>query len=711
MRPGFPRSGKSNFFYLTILAALSIVSPYTGDLRADSNKNIIKHQEINLSSQIEVFIDNSGKDSLSDMVEREDFQPHTGNEFQFGLNPAIFWLRFKIPEGVGEGLDHIYLYINWGLADNFDLYVPMGKDRFVLLKNGRDLPVEKRRAHFRNFLYELPSLEKTPYNKERYFYMRMHSLSSIVFTVNLASPEVFWKSESIREAVFMICLGVLGVMSFYNFFVFGSLRERAYLYYVLYVIILGFYLASFNGNTLYLWPNSPEWNQNFVLVTLFSGLGFCLLFVRSFLNEINGPVLNKILAALFVLHMCVTLLALQGFAYHFLGRLAHVSGPLVYMLILLLGLRGVWKGYPPARYFLVAWFFFFVGTTVFVTRNMAILPESPLSRYGLYIGITMEVTTLSLALAARINLMRKELLDLNRGLEIKVQERTNALSELLEKLQEKEREMDQELKLASRIQADIFPDLEAYEQPVRMTAHREYYTQVGGDFYDVIRMPDGDLGILMADVSGHGVPASLITTMAKVAFKDATEASSSPYEIFIRVNEVMVHTIQTGDYLTALLLIISPEGNLKYCSASHLPALLWRRESGEIESLGESGIMLGIIAIEDPNFEGLADNRFTELKTSLALGDRLLLYTDGMTEALNPEGEELGGAGLQDIFRRTVEMGLEEAREDILYHWRKFRNGAPSLDDTTFLLVEYTGPTPESEPIPGKKSSTGKNAT
>jgi len=189
--------------------------------------------------------------------------------------------------------------------------------------------------------------------------------------------------------------------------------------------------------------------------------------------------------------------------------------------------------------------------------------------------------------------------------------------------------IDQELKTARAIQTAILPRDLPVLPGVDLAARYVPMTAVGGDFYDVLKVDDRRLGILVADVSGHGVPAALIASMVKVAVSSQAEHAHDPGRVLQGVNRILCGSLERH-FVTATYVFIDLEARrLTGATAGHPPVLLWRAGDGRLVELGASGILLG----------HFPDAGYTPVEHRIADGDRVVLYTDGIIEATNRQGE------------------------------------------------------------------------
>jgi PAS domain S-box-containing protein len=234
--------------------------------------------------------------------------------------------------------------------------------------------------------------------------------------------------------------------------------------------------------------------------------------------------------------------------------------------------------------------------------------------------------------------IEEEVRHLNKDLENRVAERTEQLKSAMARQQEEAQErqrLEQELHIARLIQQTLLPkslpglpgyEVAAYYQPAR---------QVGGDFYDFLRLPDGQLGLIVGDVSGKGVPAALVMAITRTMLQAAYRLGS-PGEILEQVNNTLYRDIPPNMYVTCLAALLdSKTGRLQYANAGHdLPYL---RHADGVSKLRATGMPLGLMP--DMNYE--------QKEITLRPGDSVLLYSDGLVEAHDPQREMFGFPRMQ----------------------------------------------------------------
>ncbi len=237
--------------------------------------------------------------------------------------------------------------------------------------------------------------------------------------------------------------------------------------------------------------------------------------------------------------------------------------------------------------------------------------------------------------------------------------------------------IDRELSIARQIQAAILPRDMPRLAGLTVAARYRPMTAVAGDFYDFLEIDDRRLGVLVADASGHGVPAALIASMVKVAVAAQKDRAEHPAAVLAGMNETLWGRLG-GQYVTAAYLFLDRRaGLLRYGAAGHPPMLRAGTRESEVREVEQNGFPLGLMEAA----------RYEELQQPLDGGDRFLLYTDGLVEAANAAGEFFGlervKAAIVGGAARTPDA-LADALLEALATW----SGLPAADDLTLVLVD-----------------------
>ena len=243
------------------------------------------------------------------------------------------------------------------------------------------------------------------------------------------------------------------------------------------------------------------------------------------------------------------------------------------------------------------------------------------------------------------------------------------------------REMARELELARRIQVallpDALPEIPGYEVHGGNIPSRG----VSGDFYEIIGRGDGDeFLILVADVSGKGMSASLLAAALEALTASPIEGGLEPEEVFRRASRLLYERTPPERYATAILVALEPDtGNLKFVNAGHVPGLVIR-QSGEIEKLEGTSTPIGLLPASD----------YSTGTSRLDPGDLLVLYTDGINEAEDPSEEQYGVDRLAEACRESAGLSLNLLATAIEEDLSSFAGGVPFADDRTTVLIRRT---------------------
>jgi sigma-B regulation protein RsbU (phosphoserine phosphatase) len=254
---------------------------------------------------------------------------------------------------------------------------------------------------------------------------------------------------------------------------------------------------------------------------------------------------------------------------------------------------------------------------------------------------------------------------------------------LLEEVVEKER-MEEELAIARDLQMSMLPAACPQIEGMEMAAASIPAREVGGDFYDFIEMGEGRVGIVVGDVTGKSVSGALVTAASRGIFRMLSEQELNVSEIMIRANRRTKKDIKSGMFVALLFAIIDPkEMRLTLCSAGQTqPVHLCAAEGGAtlVETKGDT-FPLGIL--EDVDYQ--------ETRLELARGDKVVFYTDGIVEAMNPQGELFGFDRLLNVVGGAGSMAADELRQEVIERVNAFAAGAPQHDDLTVIILDVKG--------------------
>jgi sigma-B regulation protein RsbU (phosphoserine phosphatase) len=246
--------------------------------------------------------------------------------------------------------------------------------------------------------------------------------------------------------------------------------------------------------------------------------------------------------------------------------------------------------------------------------------------------------------------------------------------------EEELRQLESELELSQIIQRALLPqqvpsipkyDIAAFSRPAQI---------VTGDYFDFLHFEDGTHGFVVADVSGHGVSAGMLMSSLQTVFHTLTPETDSPVDVLKRINKLYVHNISFSTFVTIFFARLEPHTRmLSYANAGHNPPLLHRRSTEETSWLKPTGAAIGLVSDYPYRMESI----------ELGEGDTLILYTDGIIEALNPQGnEQFGYDRLLEVVHQYEASPANELSQKIRQALNDFTQGAVLEDDVTIVVCK-----------------------
>jgi phosphoserine phosphatase RsbU/P len=241
--------------------------------------------------------------------------------------------------------------------------------------------------------------------------------------------------------------------------------------------------------------------------------------------------------------------------------------------------------------------------------------------------------------------------------------------------------LNDEMRAATRIQKAILPREIPILENATIAVRYAPMADVAGDLYDFVTSRPCCMGVVVADVIGHGVPAALVASMVKVAVSTSCRNEGGPAGIISGLNTVLCKEAREQYVTAAYLYLDTASGIGRHAAGAHPSPLLWRRRAQTLEKLGESGLLLGVRASET----------YDESEFHFEGGDRLLVYTDGLTEAENAAEESFGETALPAFIHNMRDCGTEEFADDLLREalaWSRDGRGKGQTDDITIVVID-----------------------
>ena len=269
---------------------------------------------------------------------------------------------------------------------------------------------------------------------------------------------------------------------------------------------------------------------------------------------------------------------------------------------------------------------------------------------------------------------------------VKARVRTHLmLRDAREQLARQLNEINNELQMAREIQLSILPQVLPAIEGLDIIARYVPMSSVAGDFYDFIVVDKKHVGVLIADVSGHGLPAALIASMLQVALTGQESHAERPDQVLSGLNKALCGKFKLNFVTAAYLYLDFERKKALYAGAGHPPLLVWERSSGKTRDIEENGLPLG----QFPEAE------YKAVPVPAGAGDRILLYTDGVMEARNRREEQYGVErikGFLEAHNALAGDALADKLLDELWQWSDLHTGESQTDDITLVTLKFKNP-------------------
>ncbi|HVS31543.1 MAG TPA: PP2C family protein-serine/threonine phosphatase [Thermoanaerobaculia bacterium] len=237
-----------------------------------------------------------------------------------------------------------------------------------------------------------------------------------------------------------------------------------------------------------------------------------------------------------------------------------------------------------------------------------------------------------------------------------------------------------EIDAANRIQAALLPLDTPNLAGASVSSHYRAATEIGGDYFDFLPQPSGEIGIAFGDVSGHGLTSGIVMAMAKSALLVQVDHDPSPRAVMNVLNEIVIRTAPKRILMTFFFGMLDPRTQtLRFSSAGHLDPYVFRSNGRRIEALSSWGFPLGVKRREP----------FREHTVDFSAGDRLVLYSDGLIEAIDDDGEPFGFERFEKTILESGHLSADDIKKSLLSAVKKFTHNRPPEDDQTLVVVSF----------------------
>ncbi len=565
----------------------------------------------------------------------------------FGTSRPPLWVKTKLENTTN--LEQVFiLELGVSYLDHIEYYQVTNGNLIFKEKSGVFSNPKNNQIFHRNpcFRIKLAPKEITD------IYFKLSNSGLLTAPLRIWNETDFINKTQGEYIIHGLYFGAMISLLFYNLFIYYSIRERSFLYYCSYILsvffvylILGGFLKQFftPNHTFFIKPGL------FIVsyLTIFSVLQFTNEFLEiSKFNVRWAKILSY--SAYFSLGMAIISPFLD---FGLMVRSMNVFLPLGSLLMIISAVYGYNKGVKQSEFFLLAWIIVTIGVLLETLTNLGYIPmEFWLGRFGTQLSSLLEVILFSIAIGRRIKSLTLE------------KERVNAKLLLIEK----------DLDVARKIQNRILPlhIPKVFDAKISVTYLPLH--AVGGDFYDFHEFDENKLGILLADVTGHGVSAAMDSSTVKIAFRNEKQWMHSPNKLLSNMNQFLLETLDQRFVSAVYSYIDLQNGKMTFATAGHPPIILIRKD--QIVPLESEGFLLGFITHVDYNLYTL----------NLEKGDKLLFYTDGLNDDISIENTST--EVLIEVMRELKNKSSENYITEIINSLNKKRSRIS--DDITVLLVE-----------------------
>jgi diguanylate cyclase (GGDEF)-like protein len=387
------------FFLLLIWipSAASFQSIDVGDL----------NEGYSLNDHVEYIVDDLGEYQAEQLMSPgQQWLKHDQETLSFGYTRSTYWFRFEVHNSTHHAIHHL-LEIAYPVLDNISMYVYDAKNGLQVAQHtlGDKIPFNSRQIQHRNFVVPL---DLEPAQKQVWL-LRIKTSSAMQVPIKIWRDRQFFIGDQARIMGLGLYYGIMFIMVLYNVFVFMSVREENYLYYVLYVASMAVFLASLQGLTFqYIWPNATSWNDRVIIVMLAGVVVFAGLFTRNFLFLSKGEEKLNLAAWLVIISSTVIALSVNFISYAILIQALIGIAVVGISLAIYAGILRWGQGYSSARYYTIAWSSVLLGGITLALNKFNIIPRNFFTENAIQLGSLLEVILLSFALAERLNHEKRE---------------------------------------------------------------------------------------------------------------------------------------------------------------------------------------------------------------------------------------------------------------------------------------------------------------
>lgn len=642
LHPLKPKNIKT-FFLLTIFSL--ITSPIVSENTEDKGERYVS------TKQFKYWIDPKSTVPVDSVLKEGTFKSIEDDFANFGFLKGTLWLRLD-PNHFPDPTKFPLLLIQAHNIDMVELYHKDDSDSFTVSKSGHIQPMFQREIPHRNFVFRMGHQKET-------ILIAIRSDISLQFSLIFTNQRNLQREDYLTQWIYGLFFGSLGIIILYNLAIAFFVRDKSYFYYIGYVLFFGLGQLSLLGFWGYFFvPDSYYWKRVGIPVFFSLCLFFFVLFTANFLKiKARLPRTSRLYQLLGAFSLFNVFIALFGGVAEASIGVSWLSVCICLTLLCIL-VWGVKKHLRSFYYISIAFLLLLLTCIIYGLLKFGVLPSNSFLEEMLFpIASLADITLFAFALADRIQLLR--------------QEKDLALAQVTSLRRERKISRDILMQSLPKTNPDVKNlQIQIYIQPMK---------DVGGDFYEYHSPNPFELGIVLCDVSGHGIPASLISAMGKVAFTTQKESIFSPKQVLEGMNRVLYGNCNP-QYVTASYLYLNTSTKVwRFGRAGH-PSAFLQRANGEIIKVHPKGKIIGVFP----------EIQIDEVTYPVHPKDRILLLSDGVLECFDPKGNMFGEAGLVDFLKTNRELPNHLFKGKLIQELESFshREIKDWDDDLTFIFLE-----------------------
>ncbi len=679
-----------------------------------AKKVVFKDNEerILLGTYLDIFNDSTNKMTIEDLTQlsSSQFFTTTKDAPSFGFVTSTYWAKFKVQNN--SEFKKWILEVNYPFFDTIDIYYKkVTEEHFQKRRSGDFFPFDNREIKHRLFNFNF-NLEE---NQEYEFYIRIKTCSSMSFPLEFSTHDNFTVETHDEQLGFGLYYGIVLIMLFYNAFLLFSLRDRSYLYYIIFILSVGIFQASLNGFTYeYLWPNAVEWHNYsvvlFIRIMILAALFFSIKFLQA---DFRHPKFYK-LGLFFIFLTAFTFAFDLSLAYNTNIKIVTGLSIVVIIYILTLGVLSFIRGFKAARFFLLAWGLFLGGMVLQPLKALGLLPGNFIVNYGSQIGSALEILFLALALADKINTLREEKNKLIKkqkdALEIEVKQRTaeilnqkeelaaqrdnieaksKILADTIINLTKSRDKVTQSIRYAKRIQESLILDMSEFNLYVKekflLYQPRDI---VSGDFYWSAKVGN-KLVVVSADCTGHGVPGAFVSIVGASLLNQIVkfEKKVVPSEILTRLHFLTTKALHqendagSNDGMDLALVVIDMAEQVVHFAGAKNNLFLVK--NNELQIFKGNKFPIGGTQYKKAHV-------YTDHKIAIETGMTLYMTTDGYIDQFGGEDNmKLGRKRFKQLLIEGAHLPMRDQHDFFQSKYKNWKGKQKQIDDVSMVGMRF----------------------